>query len=105
MLRVLRKGKGRLTTHVVAARRAARGAARSVVATRRALLGCSLGSLTCHFIFIREILIYPKWERITARSWACWELFLSAEGKWPCAPSTAKYAFAHLDRVIHFTDS
>jgi hypothetical protein len=105
MLRVLRKGKGRLTTHghrvaVVAAR----GAARGVVAARRALLGCAR-SLTCHFIFLREILIYPKCERITARSWACWELFLSAEGKWPCAPSTAKYAFAHLERVIHFTDS
>ena len=112
MLRVLRKGKGRLTTHVVAARGAARGrgtvvAARGaahVVAARRALLVCARCP-TCHFIFIREILIYPKWERITARSWACWELFLSAEGKWPCAPSTAKYACEHLDRVIHFTDS
>ena len=54
MLRVLRKGKGRLTTHVVAARGAARGAAH-VVATRRALIGCARCP-TRHFIFIREIL-------------------------------------------------
>ena len=71
MLRVLRKGKGHLTAHghrvaVVAAR----GAARGLVAARRALLGCARCP-TCHFIFIHEILIYPKWERITARSWAC----------------------------------
>jgi len=59
MLRVTRKGKGHLTAHgrsvaVVAAR----GAARGVVAARRALLGCSLAScLTCHFILLREIII------------------------------------------------
>ena len=63
MLLVTRKGKGHLTAH--GRRRvavvAARGAARGVVAARRALLGCSLasslGSLTCHFIFLREIII------------------------------------------------
>ena len=67
MLRVLRKGKGRLTTHVVAARGAARGAAHvvaargaargaaHVIATRRALIGCARCP-TRHFIFIREIL-------------------------------------------------
>jgi len=62
MLRIKRKGKGRLTAHVVAARGAARNvvaarrAARSVVATRRARLVCARCS-TCHFIFLREILI------------------------------------------------